>query len=154
MRPSHAEGKDSRDNNEGHVMQRLCAGCQPTLVKYEPGERTEKTQSQNKPQQAERLQGCMQKKEPADHQNHASEDQSSCHVRLGAHKPMCEGPAGRVPSGKDQNQCRQKAYQYSEHDLNPDIVATAAMAATVENAFIDYSLIVFMDKRIGSNKAE
>ena len=79
----------------------------------------------------------MQKKEPADHQNHASEDQSGCHVRLGAHEPMCERPAGRVPGGKDQNQCRQKAYQYSEHDLNPDIVATAAMAATVANAFIE-----------------
>ena len=51
----------------------------------------------------------MQEENPANHQNHANEDQPGRHVGQGAYEPMNEGPARRVPSGKDQNQGRQKA---------------------------------------------
>jgi len=117
VRPGHADGEDSRDDYQDHVVQYPLAGRQPAQVEYKPGKRTEKGQGQNNPQQAERLQRCMQEEEPADQQNDTGEDQQGRHVGQGAYEPVKEGPTRRIPGGKDQNQGRQKAYQYREHVL-------------------------------------
>ena len=67
----------------------------------------------------------MQEEEPADHQNHAGEDQTGRHVGLGVHEPVDERPAGRVPGGKDQNEGRQKTYKYPNHVLTRSVRQSA-----------------------------